>query len=362
MSKKHYIIPIFVPHEGCPHNCVFCNQNSITGTRDLVDAAFVRNTIEQYLETIDASDATVEVSFFGGTFTAIPMAKQNELLSVAKEYKDAGKIQHIRMSTRPDYIDREILDNLTRFDADIIELGVQSMDDEVLKLAGRGHTEEDVARASEMIKNYGITLGIQVMVGLPGDTAAKDVETAWKVARLKPEIVRIYPSLVIKNTPMENMYREGKYSPYDLDAAVSVSKTLYGIFETSGINVIRMGLQPTEEINVGKEIVAGPFHPAFRELVEGSLFNEMIGEALKGIDAGKVKIGINPKDISKLYANKKSFFIDMMKQFSTRTIEVSQEASVERGKVLLILDETCRKLSIDDFLMKKYKKGNFPAV
>ena len=306
MSKNHYIIPIFVPFEGCPHQCVFCNQDRITGIKDRVDGEKVRNIIKDYYETIDNKDAMIEVSFFGGTFTAINEKKQRELLSVAKEFKDLGIVKKIRMSTRPDAITDYILSYLLDYSVDIIELGVQSLDDDVLKAAGRGHTAFDVYTASKLIKKYGITLGHQLMPGLPRSTMEKDILSAEKSINMKPDLIRIYPSLVIKDTPMEIMYLRGEYKPYSLEEGVEVSKEIYKLYKKAGINIIRVGLQPTDSINVGGDIVSGPFHPAFRELVESSIINEKIMENLKETKCGK--ININSRDVSKLYANKKFYF------------------------------------------------------
>ena len=351
MSNKHYIIPIFVPHEGCPHNCVFCNQSSITGSTSKVNSFYVRNTIEDYLKTLPKHGATIEVSFFGGTFTAISIEKQKELLEVAREYKLLNKINFIRLSTRPDYIDTDILDNLKEYSVDIIELGVQSMDSDVLIKSGRGHNEQDVILASELIKKYGFTLGHQVMLGLPGDTFDKDVETTKKLITLKPSMVRIYPSLVIKDTPMEKMYTMGTYEPYSLIEAVEISKKLYGMFVSGNINVIRIGLQPTEEINVGKEIVAGPFHPSFRELVEGSLIKDMILEKLPNKLKTTIHIYVNPKDVSKLYSNKKMFFNDIINAVPLANIMVVQKTSVERGSFILEYEDKVINMSINKFLV-----------
>ena len=227
MSNKHYIIPIFISHIGCPHQCVFCNQDKIAKeVENEVTAKEVRETLNEYLDTIDHNNSTVEVSFFGGTFTAIDVNKQKELLAVAKEYKDNGLIDKIRMSTRPDAINEYILSYLKDYSVDIIELGVQSLDEEILKLSGRGHTVKDVEKASKLIKEYGFTLGHQIMPGLPGDNFDKDIETAKKSIEMKPDICRIYPSLVIKDTPMEKMYERGEYNPYSLEEAVNVSKEL----------------------------------------------------------------------------------------------------------------------------------------
>lgn len=330
MSKNYYIIPIFVPHEGCPHNCVFCNQDRITGVRDRVDGTKVKNIIEEYYDTIENKNATIEVSFFGGTFTAIREEKQRELLEVAKKYKDLGIVQKIRMSTRPDYINDYILSYLNEYSVDIIELGVQSLDNEVLAAAGRGHTSEDVLNASKLIKEYGITLGHQLMPGLPKSTPEKDIKSAKMSISMEPEIVRIYPSLVIKDTPMEIMYNRGEYSPYTLETAVEVSKKMYDMYKSSDINVIRIGLQPTETINEGKDIISGPFHPAFRELVESSM---IIDKIKTEITSNKFEILINNKDLSKLYANKKFYFNKLKNEGYIINVKATDE--VKRGSILL---------------------------
>jgi radical SAM enzyme (TIGR01210 family) len=358
LSKRHYIIPIFVPHEGCPHSCVFCNQDHITGSANKIDDNYVKRTIEEYLETIDKVDSTIEVSFFGGTFTAINMEKQKMLLSAAKQYKDQNKIHHIRLSTRPDYIDDSILSNLKGYTVDIIELGVQSMDEEVLNKSGRGHTKEDVIRASRLIKEYGFTLGHQVMVGLPGDTPKKDINTVNKLIKLNPDMFRIYPALVIKDTPMEVLYRNNKYKPYEINEAVEVCKYLMYILTSRNIKIIRIGLQPTDNIAEGKDIVAGPFHPAFRELVEGSIYCDMIYDFAKHRE-GLQKLRVNSRDISKLYTNKKQFFIDMKKQLKTTDIWVSVDDSIPRGIVTVENGESCCNLSIKEYINKKAKEGNF---
>lgn len=331
MSKEHYIIPIFVPHEGCPHNCVFCNQDRITGVKDRVDAEKVKNIIEEYYETIENKDAIIEVSFFGGTFTAIREEKQRELLKVAKAYKDRGIVKKIRMSTRPDYINDYILSYLKEYSVDIIELGIQSLDDEVLVAAGRGHTVLDAINASRLIKEYGITLGHQLMPGLPKSNPEKDIKSAMDSLKMEPDIVRIYPSLVIKDTPMEKMYLRGDYTPYTLEKAVEVSKEIYSIFNEAGVNVIRIGLQPTDTINTGKDIVDGPFHPAFRELVESSLIIDKIRDEISEDEV--CTILINNKDLSKLYANKKIYFNKLKDE--GYNLKVKVEDNINRGTIII---------------------------
>lgn len=362
MSKSHYIIPIFVPHEGCPHDCVFCNQDSITGTSKKVDAAYVESTVKEYLQTIKNGNATIEVSFFGGTFTAIKKEKQIELLTVAKKFKDENKIKFIRLSTRPDYIDDDILTNLKKYSVDIIELGVQSLNEEVLLKSGRGHTALDVEHASKLIRSYGFTLGHQIMIGLPGDDIHKDIDTAKKVIALKPDICRIYPALIIKDTAMEHMYINKKFRPYSLSEAVNISKIIYIMMIANEINVIRIGLQPTEEISEGHELVAGPFHPAFRELVEGSLYNDLLFDVIINKFSGnivlnKVLVKINPKDISKLYASSKSFFNDIKKQINEISVEVLQDVTIKRGSMFVSTGEENVTMAINEYAVIRYKEG-----
>ena len=356
LNKRHIIIPLFVPHEGCPHNCVFCNQNSITGYQNKVTSETVHSTVKEYFTTIERDRTVVEISFFGGTFTAIPENKQIELLAAAKYYKDNGFIDFIRLSTRPDYIDDDILQRLKFFSVDIIELGLQSMDDEVLTLSGRGHTKADTINASIKIKEYGFTLGHQIMLGLPGDSFEKDLETAYESIKLKPDLCRIYPALVLKDTPMEIMYNKGIYKPYTLEEAIEISKKVYCIYTFYRIKVIRVGLQATDNITEGKDIIQGPYHPAFRELVEGSLLCDMILSAAKFIK-GTIEIVINPKYLSRLYANKKVFFSDMKRQLATNEFRVSIDNSLEKGNIVLRTEEGCRNMSIFDFISQKVKEG-----
>lgn len=351
MIKKHYIIPIFVPHEGCPHDCAFCNQGRITGEEttlivgpkykleNKVDKEFVLNTVEEYLETINRENATVELSFFGGTFTAIDINKQRELLKVAKNYKAKGIIDYIRLSTRPDYINKEILDHLKFYDVDIIELGVQSLDVEVLEASRRGHSINDVLVASKLINDYGFILGHQIMLGLPGDTKEKDIDTAKKSIAMNPKLCRIYPALTIKDTPMEIMYEKGTYKPYDLEECVSIAEEVYLLYKNAGINVIRIGLQPTDNIAEGKDVIAGPFHPAFRELVESSLLNKAIFDIVeKNNLKNEVIISIHNNRISKLYADKKKYFIELKNKLKNINLKVEVRTDKDSVEEIYLLN------------------------
>lgn len=361
MGKSHYIIPIFVPHEGCPHNCVFCNQNSITGMDSSVTAEHVDSIVKEYLSTIVRDNSTVEVSFFGGTFTAINYKKQEELLAVAYQYKKLGFVDYIRLSTRPDCIDEATLDRLKKYSVDIIELGVQSMDDEVLKLSGRGHVKEDTIKASRLIKEYGFTLGHQLMIGLPGDNHTKDIKSALECIELQPDMFRIYPALVLKDTPMERMYEQGIYKPYSLKQAVEISKDVYSLLIFNNIKILRVGLQATENIAEGRDIVTGPYHPAFRELVEGTIYSETIKEELDNISS-EVKVLINWKDISKLYTNKKEIFNDMKKQLTTQKLTIEAAHETMQGSLVFHTNDRCWNVSIEEHIARKVKEGIIPNL
>lgn len=325
---RHYIIPIFVPHKGCPHDCVFCNQRHITGQIKEVDSLFVESEIEKYLKTIRENDRFVEVSFFGGSFTGLPIKEQTDLLKPAKKALDKGRIDAIRLSTRPDYIDSEILDNLKQYGVSIIELGVQSMDEMVLKMSNRGHGDKEVYKSSSLIKEYGFTLGLQMMIGLPGDDEEKDTYTAKEFVKIGPQMVRIYPALVVKDTYMERMYKDGRYEPFSLERTVNICSRLYLIFERAGIDIIRIGLQPTENIQPGRDVVGGPFHPAIRELVESKLLNEIVLHLFKTINENQIFIHINSMSISKLYSDKKKYFKETMAKVYPAVITVVQDDSV----------------------------------
>jgi len=277
--KKHAIIPIFIPHQGCPNDCVFCNQRNITARTAIPDAFDLRSTIEKYLPTLTGRGLeTIEVAFFGGSFTGLDMDLQSMYLSVAKEYKDKGLISKIHLSTRPDYINARILDNLKYYSVDIIELGVQSFDEEVLRLSNRGHGVACVYESAALIKKYGFELGLQLMLGLPGDSLEKDLFSAGELVKIGPSIARLYPTIVIKDTQLYDMYLKGTYHPLTQEEAVHITKEMYKIISGAGINIIRVGLKSTDVINDSDQgaIAGGTFHPAFRQLVEGEIAKDML--------------------------------------------------------------------------------------
>lgn len=261
------IIPFFIPHSGCPHQCVFCNQNKITGEHNQPVPESIPAKIADYLKT-DKKKKPVQVAFYGGTFTALPLETQRRYLEAVRPFIEAGKVESIRVSTRPDCITAEVLSLLTEHRVSTVELGAQSMDDSVLARSGRGHTAADTVHAVGLLREHAFSIGLQLMPGLPGDSRERFFMTVDRTIDMRPDVVRIYPALVIKDTPLEELYYAGRYDPLSLEEAVMWCKVALGRFEESGIKVIRMGLQPTEELEKPGTIVTGPYHPSFRQLVQ----------------------------------------------------------------------------------------------
>lgn len=262
----HFNIPIFIPHLGCPFQCVFCNQKYISGIQKAPDIEEVHAIIRQKLSTINGHGARVELAFFGGSFTCLSLEEQRLYLEAVKPYIAENKINGIRISTRPDFIDDEKLQLLKQFQVKTIELGVQSMNESTLKKVSRGHHVADVRNAAKMIKRYNIALGIQTMVGLPGEDSTMELETAREVIALQPDCVRIYPLLVLQDTKLEQWYASGKYMPLTLPEAVERVAAILEMYIANDINVIKVGLHPSDEYAPGGKLVAGPFHPSLREM------------------------------------------------------------------------------------------------
>lgn len=347
--KDHAIIPIFIPHKGCPNSCVFCNQKKITAKLNSITGDEVINTIETWLTTL--SDVkTVEVAFFGGSFTAIPIEEQNEFLSIALSYKERGLIDKIHLSTRPDAIDKEILDNLKKYKVDIIELGVQSFDDKVLALSERGHDSDIVYKSSQLIKEYGFTLGIQLMIGLPGDSMESCIYSARETVKISPSIARLYPTVIIEDTKLFSDYKSGKYIPLTEDDAVKRTKEMYKILDSAGINIIRVGLKSSDIINEEGSISQMTFHPAFRQLVEGEIAKDIIVDkitdllkkpSLKSNNSENTNFPLeitlisNPKSFSNLIGHKKSNKKIFSQLFPDICFSYKANAKIPPGKYLV---------------------------
>ncbi len=299
--KNHFTIPFFVPHEGCPFTCVFCSQKKISGKPEGARPSDIPAAISRHLATIPA-DSHVEVGFFGGSFTGLSHNRQAAFLKKAAPFLREGVINGIRLSTRPDLIDEERLDLLKKYGVTCIELGVQSMSNKVLAEAKRGHTLRDIEKASGLILHKGFILGHQIMVGLPNSSLQDEVKTAMASIAMRASQVRIYPVVVIKGTELANMWRDGSYAPLDEEEAIRRCARLIPLFERRGVRVIRCGLHPSEGLLSGKDILAGPFHPAFRQKVETTIYRSLFSSHFKKMERMKrtpgdlKKILYNPKD------------------------------------------------------------------
>ncbi|MCD8106930.1 MAG: radical SAM protein [Oscillospiraceae bacterium] len=325
-QHKHANLSIFVPHIGCPHKCTFCNQNTITGQTFIPHAGDVKEICEKAIaDGVDMGNT--EIAFFGGSFTAIPLNYMIELLEAARRYVSRG-FRGIRVSTRPDAINRPVLEILYRHGVTTIELGAQSMFDDVLTLNERGHTAQDVVNASKLIKEYSFDLGLQMMLGLYGSTPEKDYETALRIADLQPKEVRIYPTVVLKDTKLGELYTEGKYETYDLSEAVELSAKLLDLFESRGINVIKLGLHSSTDVE--NSMLGGIYHPAFRELCEGVRARNTM-EKLMG-KGTSYTFTVRPDYLSKALGHKKS----NIEYFREKGTEVTIKADPAQTENILI--------------------------
>ncbi len=301
---KHFNIPVFVPHYGCPFSCVFCNQKEITGQSCAAELDEARETIDTHLATINSPD--VEIAFFGGSFTAIPKDIMLAYLKLGYEYVKSGKVSGIRISTRPDFIDIPTLSLLKEYGVTVIELGAQSFVDDVLLKSGRGHSAEDTKKACRLIKELGFSLGIQLMTGLVGDTEEYSVYSAKTASELAPDCVRIYPTLVLKDTMLSKLYADGKYSPQTLDEAVETVGRMLTIFSEKKIPVIRVGLASVDEMNRRNAVIAGPDHPALRELCEGRAYLKKIEKFLSGRKCSHITVFAPVTEFSKIIGHKRA--------------------------------------------------------
>jgi len=294
MKTHHYTIPIFVPELACPFRCVFCDQEKITSRTHIPGMLETRNTIEEYLASFPKAKKHVEIGFFGGNFTGIEKTVQEDYLQIAHEYLEKGLVQGIRLSTRPDYIDETRLQLLKKYGVTTIELGAQSMDEDVLIQSARGHTAKDTEMASQLILAKGFRLGLQMMIGLPGDTLEKSIFTAKRIIGLGAVETRIYPVLVIKDTKLAEWYEQGRYKPLSMEETIDWLKELLPVFEAAGVEVTRVGLHSSVGLESGKELVAGPYHPSIREMAMTEVWWDRLQmlTAFEGVD--ELRIIVHP--------------------------------------------------------------------
>ncbi len=333
---KEKVIPVFIPFMGCPHRCVFCNQRRITGYRKEVDIDSVDSHISRSLSTVPAWVDRVEIAFYGGSFSCLPQALQERLLSVAGKYVKMHGLWGIRLSTRPDCLSRSEIEFLKDSGVVTVEIGVQSLDDAVLSRSKRGHTAKDAIDAALRVKDIGLVLGLQIMVGLPGDTGNEFHYTVDLIAdEIKPDFVRIYPLLVVKGSELADMYERGEYKPLTLDEAVSLSKYAYRRFQDAGIGVVRMGLQDIPTMRWGVDILGGPYHPSFGELVKSAAFYDQIIEELKGVNPAELSVVINPKDESILRGQHNLNLVRLKRKYPNIRLNVVKDEGIQRGKFVV---------------------------
>lgn len=323
MSAKQSIIPVFVPHWGCRAECVFCNQRRITGRGTPVSPADVVQAIEQGAAST-SQEVQRQLAFYGGSFTAIPAAQQEALLAAARPYLDRGVLSSIRLSTRPDAIDDRVLARLKDYGVRTIELGAQSMDERVLELSGRGHTAKDVETAAERIRRAGFELILQMMTGLPGDSGKESLDTARALAALHPDGVRIYPTVVVRDTPLYDLWQQGRYREHTVEDAVELCAQILPIFDRAGIPVIRLGLNPTEELS-GGGAVAGAYHPALGELVRSRMMLHQARELLRDVSPGSDVILQVPRGkLSQMVGQHRCNYVALVSEFGLHSLKIQE--------------------------------------
>ncbi|MBP3387910.1 MAG: radical SAM protein [Clostridia bacterium] len=331
MTKKHKNIPIFIPHEGCPNCCVFCSQRKITGVKDtelslLTELGRCRALIEESLKTIDGTSET-EIAFFGGSFTAIDEERMIALLELGYEYVKNGRVSGIRLSTRPDFIDEHKLNILKQYGVKAVELGVQSMSDEVLMACKRGHKADDSRRSGRMIAEYGFEYVGQMMIGLPESTLETELMTAREIIESGAKCSRIYPTITIEGTELYQMYLDGRYRPLELDEAVERSSRVLELFLENGVKVLRIGLQSSEEME------KNPFyHSAFGELTWNALYYRKMKELLKGIEEKSVVFTVEKTHVSKAVGQKRSNVVRLAQE-SGKNIKIKGSPFHAAGEV-----------------------------
>ena len=332
--SKPLVIPVFIPHLGCRHSCIYCDQKKIAGEHELPDFdELAALTADWRANACDIAQREVQLAFYGGSFTGLAPDVQSDLLRSAAQLKADGLIDRIRLSTRPDYMDEDNVRLLAHFGADIIELGVQSMADDVLELAQRGHTAEDVRRAAAVIRRYPrFTLGLQMMIALPGDTPDKSRYTAERIAELAPDFVRIYPTAVLKGTQLARLWEQGAYQPWPWEVLLDTAADVVDVFGREGIPVIRIGLQAADNLKLGSDLLAGAYHPALGELVKGRLFRRQLEAFCRQSQASAATVYVNPRELSQVVGQKRCNLHYCQAQYGV-TLSVKADPSIASGQL-----------------------------
>ena len=331
MTPRRRILPIFVPHAGCPNDCVFCNQKRISGSLLPASAETVRQAVSAL-----APGSGYELAFYGGSFTAIPENEQEELLRACVPARESGAVSVLRVSTRPDAVTPEKLARLRFYGVETVELGAQSMCDEVLRRSGRGHTAADTVKAAALIKASGFSLILQMMTGLPGSSDARDIETARAVAALSPDGVRIYPTVIVRDTPLYDLWTAGAYREHTVEDAVRVCAEIVPVFERAHIPIIRLGLNPSDELS-GGAAAGGAYHPALGELVRSRIWRDKAERLLSAAAAPgeSVILGVAPNRISVMTGQHRANLTYLRERFSLADVRILA-ADVDDGEIVLL--------------------------
>ena len=335
-GQRPFIVPVFLPHAGCPHRCVFCDQAAITGQKVSLTGGDLHDHVYAYLRYKGDNRGQAQIAFYGGNFLGLDRESLMRLLQAASSFVDQGLVQGIRFSTRPDTITKENIDLIKSFPVTTVEVGVQSMDDRALEKARRGHTAEQSVAALLLLKKNGFETGAQLMTGLPGDDGRASIETAKKVAALKPDFARIYPTLVIAGSPLARHYRQGEYTPQTLEAAVAVAKTMCLTLESQGVTVIRMGLQPSDELADGATMLAGPYHPAFGHLVRSEILFDRVSALIadRHISIGAdLTLAVHPRQASALRGLKNANLERLKQSFGLKSIQIVEDPVLAEDQI-----------------------------
>jgi histone acetyltransferase (RNA polymerase elongator complex component) len=335
------IIPFFIAYKGCPNRCIFCNVHKIAGNYSgRITKNTFRETVYKYLSTMKRKGDHVQIAYYGSNFTGMEKDYQAELLGFASPFIATGQVHDVRISTRPDNIDEERLDLLKRFGVTTVEIGAQSLADEVLNLSKRGHSSSDVINAMEMLKDRGFITGMHLMVGLPGDSRNGFEYTIRETIALKPDMVRIHPTVVFQDTELAEIFFTGDYTPLALSEAIYLCKYALRRFEEANIPVIRLGLQTNRELEQTGSIIAGPYHPAFRSLVEESIFFDMASSALTAgqVSNKEVLFSLSPQDTSSFRGQRNRNIHRLKELYSLTGIDVSVDHCQARGTLVITVD------------------------
>jgi len=333
--KRPLIVPLFIPNQGCPYRCVYCRQEDITGRQDqLLDASEVEGILTRAAQShrFDAA-ASPEIAFYGGTFTGLPEETLRELLEAAYRFVKNGKFESIRVSTRPDALNPEVLSFMRSHGVTLVELGVQSLNEEVLRNTQRGYKPEQVEEAVERLRHHGFRVGAQLMPGLPGDNEERFFKTVRRVADLRFALVRLYPTVVLRGTVLAAWYRDGRYRPFSLDRAVALCARSCAYLEARGIPVIRMGLQGSPTLERPGEILAGPWHPAFGFLVRTRLYQERLACLLAGAERAKcVRIRVHPRDVPLVRGHRNRSLRELERRVRSGCVEIVPDKTRVPGR------------------------------